>query len=261
MPRPLALLAVCTTLALAGCNTTQPGPSKPPATASSNGASQAAAVSAQGPAEAAAPEVPWSQVKQEPGYPFSEIEKVYEAVLDGITKGYFKDFPDLDKAHTKAMRDFIAKEYPRSKFVELMVQPEARDKLQRAQKDAAYRDTKEFKDCFTVTISVSVSMAKMIIGGQIDIYVAKFVDKNETRLWLLTIATNEDEQQFASWVSTEVPAADAIAQLGKDFKPTSGDRYFAFCSPAQTWEDLCGRQGFLIVRDNKIVHCEITMMN
>lgn len=197
----------------------------------------------------------------DPNYPFSEIEEVYDIVLDAMTEGYFKDYPDLDRQHTAAMREFIAKAYPRERFVELMVREEYRPILERGRNDPAFRETKEFDDAMTVTINVSVKMAKMIVGGQMDVYVARFVDKDPLRTELFEIAENDDQRQFISWVSEEVELADPKAVLGKDYELQPGDRVFAFCSPDETWNDLCGRSGFLIVREGKIVEVVVTMMN
>jgi hypothetical protein len=128
-------------------------------------------------------------------------------------------------------------------------------------RELAYRQSKEFKDAFQVVIGVAVPMARMIIGGQRDIYVAKFVDKNPVRVELLKIATTEDEQQYASWTSEEVSGQEVEKEMGAEYTPQSGDHIYAFCSPPDTWENLCGRQGYLIVRDGKIVRTVVTMLN
>ncbi len=194
-------------------------------------------------------------------YPFSEVEKVYDVVLDGMTTKYFSAYPDLDKAHTAKMREFIATEYPRERFLDEMIRDEYRPKLERGMRDQSYRDTKEFKDAFDVVVTVSVQMAKMIIGGQRDIYVAKFVEKTPIKVELFSVAKTEDERQYVSWISGEAEVGAVAKEAGNEYKPQTGDKAFAFCSPEQTWADLCGRQGYLIVRDGKIAQVIVTMMN
>jgi len=201
------------------------------------------------------------QATKDDRYPFSEIEKVYDVVLSGMTEKYFRKLPELDKEHTARMRDFIAAEYPKEKFVQEMLRDAYRPKFERAMKDPAYRDTKEFQDAFSVVVDVSVSMAKMIIGGERAIYVAKYVEKNPVKVELFAMAKTEDERQYVSWVTGEVPSDVAAKEAGAQYRPVAGDRIFGFSSPEPTWTDRCGRQGYLIAREGKIAQVIITMMN
>lgn len=49
----------------------------------------------------------------------------------------------------------------------------------------------------------------------------------------------------------------------KDFKSNmqDGDKIYYFRSPSFTWENLCGRAGFAIYRDEKQIDSIITIMN
>ena len=40
-----------------------------------------------------------------------------------------------------------------------------------------------------------------------------------------------------------------------------GDELWTYCSPAETWEHLCGRAGYAVVRDGEIVDDILTEMN
>ena len=228
-----ARILICSLLFLAGCAT---GPTPPHAS-------------------------PDSQATSDARYPFSEIERVYDTVLSEMTEKYFAGHPELGKKHTIRMREYIAAEYPKEKFVKEMLHDEYLPKFEKAMKEPAYRDTKEFKDAFQVVISVSVSMAKMIVGKERDIYVAKYVEKDPIKVDLFAMAKTKDQRQFVSWVSGEVPPDVAEKEAGAEYKPIAGDRVFGFCSPEQTWTDLCGRQGYLVVRDGKIAQVIVTMMN
>ena len=202
-----------------------------------------------------------SHATKDARYPFSEIENIYDAVLDGMTRKYFSSYPELDKEHTARMREYIAREYPKEKFVKSMLQDKYLPKFEKAMKDPAYRDAEEFKDAFFIVVHLSVSMAKMIIGGQMNIYVAKFIEKDPLKMELFTMAKTEDEVQVVSWVSGEIPFDVVEKETSAAYKPIAGDRVFAFCSPAQTWKDMCGRQGYLIVRAGMIAQVIVTIMN
>ena len=75
------------------------------------------------------------------------------------------------------------------------------------------------------------------------------------------MARTKDEKLFVSWISGEVSSEVAAKEAGDQYKPVSGDRVFEFRSPEQTWKDLCGREGYLVVRDGKIAQMIVTAMN
>ena len=40
-----------------------------------------------------------------------------------------------------------------------------------------------------------------------------------------------------------------------------GDELWEFCSPEETWRNLCGREGIALVRDEKIIRLIVTRLN
>ncbi|WP_404425822.1 hypothetical protein [Nibricoccus sp. IMCC34717] len=194
-------------------------------------------------------------------YPYSEIAVVYDTVFEALTNKYFANFPDLDKKHTAAMREYITASYPKERFVEKMVQPDSRVVLERGKRDASFRESKEYKDVCYIVISVSIPMAKMIIGQQRDIYEARFVEQDPTKMMLFDISMDDDQKHFVAWVTGEVTIADARNDCGGDFQGVDRDRVFKFSSPQETWENLCGREGYIVVRDGRIVQTIVTLMN
>ena len=209
---------------------------------------------------AMAPVVPKVQ-PVDANYPYSEIGKVYDTVLDEMTSKYFKNYPNLDKEHTAALRTFIAKECGREEFIKKMVRDKNVAVFDRAKADAGYRNTKEFQDSFTVVTSVSVQMAWMIVSGLRDVYVAKFVEKDPLKIELLEMASTDDQRQYATWVHGEVTAEEFRTKAGAKREMQPGDRFFAFFSPPATWKKRCGREGFLQVRDKKIIQVIVTTLN
>lgn len=49
--------------------------------------------------------------------------------------------------------------------------------------------------------------------------------------------------------------------MGKEYIAVPGDHVYGFNSPDQTWQNLCGRQGYLVVREGKIAQVIIKMLN
>ena len=205
----------------------------------------------------------WSEAQHDERYPFSEIEKVYETVLTTMLPRYFGDDHALAKQHQEKMEAFVRSTFPPSKFCEMMTQSgSTRALFESAQSDIAIRDTPEFQRTFDVTVSVSVQMAMIIFAGRFDTYGAKFIHPTEMTDYLFSLERGDtDEEDYISWVSGEVSADNARKELGADLDFRQGDRFFMFASPAWYWEQLAGRQGYLQVRDGKIVAQHVTILN
>lgn len=193
-------------------------------------------------------------------YPYSELEALYDAVLSAMTANYFKDFPELDREHTLKLKEFIQQSVPKEKFVNNMIPDEANRVLRKAKESKEYRDTKEFQDAFQITIGVSFAMARMMMSSATDVYVAKYVDKDPVKIELFEMANEEYHREFISWVYGEVSLEEAQKKL-VDFQFLDGDRVYGFCSPQESWEDLWGRMGFIVVRDGNIHDVIVTLMN
>ena len=195
----------------------------------------------------------------------AQIRQVYSTVLDGMTLKYFSAYPDLDKEHTQAMREFILRESPPDTFVTLMLSHYDHPHSPDMQEIPDAKPMQKFSDNDAmVAINLSVCMAQMTIDQERAVYVAKFIVKNPIQLELFAMDTEKEFTDWIAMVGEEVTAEAFIAECGKtyeDYVYQEGDRFFSFCSSQETWENLCGRQGYLIVRDGKIVQSIVTMLN
>ena len=71
-----------------------------------------------------------------------------------------------------------------------------------------------------------------------------------------------------SWLTMRATVSEIEAECSLDddwieFKSMVEDRdeIWRFRSPPETWMSLAGRQGFALVRSDKIVACLVTIMN
>lgn len=202
----------------------------------------------------------WSEVSRDADYPYSEIGLVYDTVFEAMTERYYREFPEWDEAHTEPMKQYIRETCPKEKFIRDMVLGDAVTIFEKAKGNPQYWDTQEFQDCFEVTVNVSVAMAQMVIGNARMVYDAKYVDENPVQVALFEMEGADEYMDFISWVYGEETRESAEEELGADAFQ-DGDVIYGFCSPPESWEMMWGRQGYLIVRDNKIVDAVITMMN
>lgn len=199
----------------------------------------------------------------DPDYPFSQVGVVYDTVLEAMLPKCFAADPAAEKAHLQPLREFIAKTLPRDKFIEQMT-THSRATLERARTDLAFRKTKEFEDAFAVAINVAVPMAQIMIAGRFDVYRRKFAYPSPLTQPLFANTCDSDQEEMISNIVREVSPEDftkesAEWKVTKQIEP--GDRIFMFDSSSLAWELMAGRQGYLIVRDNKIVDVITTMLN
>ena len=193
-------------------------------------------------------------------YPYSEIGVVYETVLDAMTDTYFSKHPDLDREHTARLKSFIRSESPTEEFVRTMTGGRHAATFDQAMKDPAYRETQDFKDEFSVVTSIAVTMAQMVVGGHRDTYVARYVEKDPVKSALLTTVTGDD-RQCVSWLQAEVTRENFLEAVGAGRDVLEGDTFYFFSSPDWNWEHLCGRSGYIHVRDKKVVDVIVTHEN
>jgi hypothetical protein len=191
--------------------------------------------------------------------PYAEVAKVYDKVLETLTGNYYSQAPDVDKKHTAPMRKFVATQRPRAQFVQEMIQPNDFE-FTRALQDGEYRASATFKRILDAAISKAQSNAYFAIRREMYIYTAKFVDKNPVRTELLQMAATDDEVRFANCVSNQA-TPEEVATRSPDYKPAKDDRIYNFRTASETWTNLMGRAGYLVVRDGKIAQVIVTSLN
>jgi hypothetical protein len=191
--------------------------------------------------------------------PYAEVAKVYDEVFETLSGNYYSQAPDVDKKHTARMRAFIAKQHPRAQFVQEIIQPDG-IMFERALKDGEYRASATFKRILDNAVSRARSKVNFVIRRDMYIYTAKYVDKDRVRTELLQMAATDDEVRFANSVSDQA-TPEEVAKRSPDYKPVKGDRIYNFRTASETWTNLMGRAGYLVVRDGKIAQVIITSLN
>ena len=225
---------------------------------------------AHAPQQPDAPQPAGKQIEKEAAvsknYPYSEIEVIYDTVLKTMMRKFLASIETDGRQYGDALKSYVDKTIPRSKFVSMMISPDGESDntkriFDRARTDIAFRDTKEFKDCFDVTVNVSVPMGMIIIGGRFDVFRAKYVQPTDVTNKLFPMADNEDYEEFISWTIGEVGVERVKNELGEKVEILPGDTFYYFRSPDWYWQQLAGRQGYLQVRGDKIINAHITMLN
>jgi hypothetical protein len=195
-----------------------------------------------------------------------KIGEVYLDALDTMTGSYFRNSPDLEREHTQAMRRFILEQEPAELFAARMLSAYVNQSIPHGSQTIAECGSMpgfSANDLAFLTRE-SDEMAMKMIRRQRVFYVAKYVDKDPLRLELLTMDPEGKYTEWIEMVGVEVSREEMIKNgatgpTGYEYK--SGDRFFFFMSSQQSWEDLCGRAGYFIVRDGKIIEADVTMMN
>lgn len=191
-----------------------------------------------------------------------QIGAVYDTVLDAMTSRYFRYFPDLDRDHTGPMRAFILEHQPREEFAKLILRENPSFVMRRDGIVEPTDDTRYSESDLRVMVAVAERIARMVVEQERGIYVSEFVDKNPIRLMLFEMDTGREYSDYISWVHGEVSAEDfKTDQFAGSYQFEEGDRIFAFESSADSWQNLCGRLGYIVVRNGKIHDVIVTLMN
>ena len=132
-------------------------------------------------------------------YPYSEIEKIYDIVLKNMMTKFLKSIEVDGKRYADELKLFIDKTMPKSEFLSSMTgDGDTKRIFDRAKTDIAFRETKEFSDCFQVTVSVSVKMGMTGLGGRFDVFEKKYVNPTETTQKLFSMTGSKDYEEFIS---------------------------------------------------------------
>ncbi|HNX05627.1 MAG TPA: hypothetical protein PKI32_08995 [Opitutales bacterium] len=195
----------------------------------------------------------------------ARIQHVYLKVLDEMTRKYFAAYPELDRAHTKAMREFILNELSPEAFAVRILRAsnpcrsiaglpplEATPGLELSDTDAS-----ELIDTAYPCAIMDIEMVRTL-------YEAEFVDKNPFVLELLAMDTEKKYTEYIAIVSKECMPESFLADCGitcDGYEYCEGDRFFDFCTSQEAWDHFCGYEGYLIVRDGKIITVITTSHN
>jgi|GEM_PF-3228255 hypothetical protein len=195
----------------------------------------------------------------------ARIQQVYLKVLDKMTRKYFAAQSELDRAHTKAMRAFILNELSPEAFAVRILKTSNPCRSIAGLPPIEATPGLELSDTeASDLIDTAYPCAIMDIETVRTLYEAEFVDKNPFVLELLTMDTEKKYTEYIANVSKECTPEAFLAECGQTrdgYEYREGDRFFDFCTSQEAWDHFCGYEGYLIVRDGKIIKAITTSRN
>lgn len=194
------------------------------------------------------------------GYPYGEVENAYIKIFENLTGKYYSLSTAVDLAHTAKMREYVAKTYTQEQFMKEAMTAPNDGLFERASRDEKYGESDEFKAVLKKVVSEAKNKANLGVRRAMYVYTAKEVDRKPALVPPLESAKTMDELNTISWISGEVTVNEA-AKASKSYTPAPGDTAYRFMSGGNTWTNLMGRAGFVVVRDGKILEIIVTMLN
>ena len=191
----------------------------------------------------------------------SEIAKVYETVMDTMVSGCFRESPELGTKHSDALHEYIRQVQPKDEFIKRMIEAHEGFEKTASQGEGSMDKEARAELAFAATVSYCVKIAAMMGSKSINVYERKHVSPDEVTRPLFAKSEDFEQDLLIAWLGSEVTQDAFRTATGQDLEFQEGDKVYSYCSPPFSWEQMFGREGLLIVRDDQIVKSVVIRMN
>ena len=184
--------------------------------------------------------------------------KFYTTVIHAMLDRGMQDEKNFGEKERAELVALIYREMPTEEFSKKF--KDQYYKFLESVKASGHYKGKEEERAIGATDSVAMPIAMMICSGCIDIYLRKTLHPDFTKPFF-DHAENWDEQTIIAWISDKVDGPELDSINFGNFELKSNDTVFHFISPPVTWNIMTGREGYAVIRENKLVYHIITTMN
>lgn len=165
------------------------------------------------------------------------LSECHDYITTSFIEGFWTEALELSLKHRLPLQAFLDESNPKARFVSRHTQWERRhpqeDVIPRAVDDLVRRTS-----------------------HALDVYVRRYVDRDFTAPYF-DAACNFDEACHIAWIAAEMTVLDYQELTGRSFAFCAGDRVYAFCSSAYSWQNGFGRHGLMVLRACRIVECVV----
>ncbi len=199
-----------------------------------------------------------------PGTPTvrSTMKSRFEEITGDFVKGFFNGRPEIEKTHGDSLRKYLNASMSYEEFEKQMVEADRKFAGNRSRPidlDAALTD--DGSGTQQVFLATASQMTVLGVFGRLSVYQHRFITPTELQTRLFSHEDDYERQVFISAITGEVPVSEFLARNRREKGDLEGSKIYHFRTPEFTWEQLFGREGYLIVRDEKIVEVAITTLN
>ncbi|MEO0453678.1 MAG: hypothetical protein AAFY98_06020 [Verrucomicrobiota bacterium] len=187
-----------------------------------------------------------------PELPFASEYRKYAKMLTDIL--IEKQFAEEDIT-SREIQNFIFSRMSIADFEKEMITET--DFLRRGHTDKKLRETEDYKEELEVARATTQNMAIMVVFCSHTVYSRKIAEPDDLTSHLFVASKDSETDNFISWIEREAK----LEEYTGDVETQEGDKLYYYNSPGFAWEMLFGREGFLLVRDNKVIDNHLTTMN
>lgn len=190
----------------------------------------------------------------------ARVGREHDRVEAKAIKAFFKANPSLEFEHAEALSAFLSENFPRDKFVRRLLT-----------EDGSELPPGDLEKTEGVTVSgrmaqMACEMAGYATGMEMDVaftlYWKLHIVLNPDVIELYAMDSERRYLDFICWVTREISLDEFRSQYPGSRTPLEeGDRVFLFRSSEASWKNLCGRAGYILVRNGRIEKYVVTSLN
>jgi len=170
----------------------------------------------------------------------SELRNYYSEIVISYPEEYFKNTPEVKEVHLEPLRNFIQDRFDLETYISSSLSE---------------------SDDYSISVDTAKTMGVYSVISAIEVYTALNLTHNETQLALFELDPEDSYWWAIPYVKNEVDNEDIDDWVKEQYDYQEGDRFFFFTSPDWWWDRLAGREGYLVMRESKLINIVITVLN
>ena len=200
-------------------------------------------------------------IENKPNFPELPIADNYINTVGSIIESILESAPpNIDKSEQrKRIKAHIYGIVSVKEFESMIIDGE--QLLIDGHNDGNKRDLPEYKEKVDMVNNISNHIAMVIAINSLDIYFRKFIKKDPITQPLFEASKSNSDDQIISWIDKEISLNDLPEGAINDFVIEPSDKIYTYMSPPFSWENLFGRSGYAIFRNNILIKSTISTMN
>lgn len=190
------------------------------------------------------------------------MRKQFDEITNNFVKGFFNGRAEVEKDHLLPLKKYIAETMPYEAFEREMIEADKRFAAHGGRPidlEAVVKDeTTGDQAVFLATVS---QMAVLNVFNHLSVYQHEFIAPTDAQKSLFAKENDFERKVFISAITEEVPLSEFVKKSPGTKIDDMRAKIFHFRTPKYTWEQLFGREGYLIVLDGKITSVITTSLN
>jgi hypothetical protein len=186
----------------------------------------------------------------------------FEEISSSFVKGFFNGRKEVEKEHLTPLKKYLSETMTYEVFEREMIEADKRF----AEHGGRPMELDEVVDGEptsnqAIFLATASQMTVLTAFSHLSVYQHEFIDPTAVQKRLFAKASDFDQKIMISAIREEVPLSDFQKKYPKTKIDSTQAKIFFFRTPEFTWEQMFGREGYLIVVDDRITEAITTSLN